>query len=81
MIIEAICSALVFLGTGIIKLIPEVVAPMVGFAQARTMLAYALWFFPFQLWVVALGNITFWIITSFSWTLIEWLYKKIPGVS
>lgn len=81
MIIEALCSALVALGTGIIKLLPQVVAPMVGFEQAVSIMSYALWFFPIDLWIIAIGNIAFWIVTSFSWSLIEWIYKKIPGVS
>ena len=36
--------------------------------------------FPSDVWVAILSNITFWASVQFSWAIIEWVYKKIPGV-
>lgn len=81
MIIEVICSALIGLAVMIIKFIPTIMTPIVGIPQASKILSYALWFFPIEIWLIAIANVSFWIVTGFSWTMIEWLYKKIPGVN
>lgn len=41
----------------------------------------ALFFFPFDVWSVVLSNIVFWVLVHFVWSIIEWIYIKIPGVS
>ena len=41
----------------------------------------ALFFFPFEVWSVVLSNIVFWVLVHFVWSIIEWIYIKIPGVS
>ena len=28
-----------------------------------------------------LGSITFWLAIQYGWAILEWIYKKIPGVS
>lgn len=82
MIVEGICNLIFSMGTFIITLIPKIAElPIVGFSYLNGIVKYALWFFPMELWIVIIGNITFWITASFSWSLIEWAYKKIPGVS
>lgn len=45
------------------------------------LLAKATYFFPVDVWGVAIGNIIFCNLALLTWSLIEWVYKKIPGVS
>lgn len=45
------------------------------------MILKALSFFPFEVWSVLISNILFWILIHIGWAIIEWIYKKIPGVS
>lgn len=41
----------------------------------------ALFFFPIDVWVIVLINITFWLTLQFGWAILEWIYKKIPGIN
>lgn len=41
----------------------------------------SLFFFPFEIWSVVLTNVVFWILIHFGWSVIEWLYVKLPGVN
>lgn len=38
-------------------------------------------FFPFDVWAVVISNVLFWVSIHFVWSIIEWIYMKIPGVS
>lgn len=49
--------------------------------SAMRLLSYGLMFFPSDVWVVVITNITFWIGIQISWSIIEWVYRKIPGVN
>lgn len=37
-------------------------------------------FFPSWLWGVCIANIVAWKGLHFAWAIIEWVYKKVPGV-
>ena len=37
--------------------------------------------YPYWLFVLVISNVIFWIGIQFTWAVIEWLYKKIPGVN
>lgn len=41
---------------------------------------YGTAFFPLSLWIAFIGNVVFWKGVSLTWAVIEWIYKKIPGV-
>lgn len=45
------------------------------------LLKTALMFFPVDVWVIFIANVTFWISVQYGWAIIEWIYKKIPGVN
>ncbi|MGL4338418.1 MAG: hypothetical protein ACRCST_16155 [Turicibacter sp.] len=64
-----------------IALIPSF--PQMGFDLASCMkvMSMALDFFPLDLWLIVINNIIFWLVISFAWAIIEWIYKKLPGVS
>ncbi|MDR1617371.1 MAG: hypothetical protein LBR98_10325 [Syntrophomonadaceae bacterium] len=38
-------------------------------------------FFPASLFTALVGNVLFWLEVQLGWSVIEWIYKKIPGVS
>ena len=52
-----------------------------GIGDTINLLSKALMFFPFDVWVVVLMNITMWLSLQFAWAIIEWIYRKIPGVN
>jgi hypothetical protein len=43
--------------------------------------AFAFVFFPPSLFTALVGNVLFWLELQLGWSVIEWIYKKIPGVS
>lgn len=45
------------------------------------LVAKAMMFFPTDVWVIVIANVAFWMTIQFTWAIIEWIYKKIPGVS
>lgn len=49
--------------------------------QAIKMLKTGLGLFPNDVWIVCISNGMFWLVVQFTWAIIEWIYKKIPGVN
>lgn len=81
MIIQGVITAVLALGVFVIGLVPKLASlPFVGAENLRVILGYALWFFPIEMWIIAISNICFWIVAMITWSVIEWAYKKIPGV-
>lgn len=78
-IFEAIFDAIEF----VITLIPTgvIYLPEVDFSILTTLLSYSFAIFPKELALAIVGNIVLWMSVTFGWTLIEWVYKKIPGVT
>lgn len=48
--------------------------------QALKLIRVGLGIFPSDVWVVCIANGMFWLVIQFTWAIIEWIYKKIPGV-
>lgn len=40
----------------------------------------ALAFFPLPVFVIVMTNVGFWLSAHMGWAIIEWCYKKIPGI-
>ena len=49
--------------------------------SAMFLIKRGLMFFPADLWVLVITNIVTWTTIFFAWSIIEWIYKKIPGVN
>lgn len=82
MIVEGFFSLVFTLVGLIINLFPKmIIIGQEGFTGAVTLLSYALTWFPLDLWIVILANIIFWIQVQCAWIVIEWIYKKVPGIS
>lgn len=81
MIIEGICS----LFFGLIHLLIGALS-FSGFtvpawsADAAALLGRALFFFPVDVWSVVIGSFLFWTGVHFVYAILEWIWKKIPGV-
>lgn len=80
MILEALLSPLFFLIKSLINFIPENYNLPEWIASTVAILKIPLSIFPSDVWFVIIGNITFWLGVQVSWSVIEWAYKKIPGV-
>lgn len=81
MIIELMCTPLFLLLNGIIQLFPQAFQIPNWLADVISLLIKAMQFFPGDVWAIAIGNIVFWILAQFTWAIIEWVYKKIPGIN
>ena len=44
-------------------------------------LSYGFVIFPFPLFIGFIGNVLFWLVAQMVWAIVEWLYRKIPGVN
>lgn len=81
MIVELLFNMIFGIVDIVIGLIPSIVLDTVGGASSMvTLLSYGLYFFPLDLWLVIIANIIVWLGVQGGWVVIEWCYKKIPGV-
>lgn len=82
MITEAILSVLFGIGGFLISLLPDFVFDVFQGSTngLATVMAYALYFFPLDVWLFGLGSIVTMMGISVTYALGEWVWKKIPGV-
>lgn len=82
MLIELMLSPLWGLVSLLISLIPSISVVngtiMEGFYHFIQLGLYFCGSAPF---VLILANVLFWISAQIGWAVIEWIYKKIPGIS
>ena len=81
MIIELILTPIFLLIRTILGLIEGVYYLPSWIEHTISLLSKALMFFPVSVWAVLIANIAFWYVALYSWSAIEWVYKKIPGVN
>lgn len=81
MIVQAFFDAQFFFVNFLISLLPDISFDVLNPSNTFNILKYALYWFPLDLWILILTNIVFWITVQFSWAIIEWIYKKIPGIN
>ena len=41
----------------------------------------AFYVFPASLFFIFIGNVVFWMSAHMAWAVVEWVYKKIPGIN
>lgn len=82
MIIEAIITPIFDLIRWLISRLPESISnDLSGIVSIHSIMAKGFTFFPPWLWVVMITSVVFWKSANLIWVVIEWIYKKIPGVS
>jgi len=52
-----------------------------GIPALFSILGYMFHIFPLSMFLMILTNIIFWLTAQMLWAIIEWFYKKIPGVN
>jgi len=81
MIVELLLRPLFLLINSLISLLPRGISLPAWSSDAIAVLSSAMFFFPLDVWIVFIANVSFWLSAQFGWAVIEWVYKKIPGVS
>ena len=81
MILEMIFAPIFMLGRFIISLIPNVNYSNGGLTGTfYEFLHIGLYFFGAAPFVMCIACVVLWTTAEISWSVFEWLYKKIPGV-
>ena len=80
MLIELLCNPIFSLIDLIISQIPDGFNIPSYISYTFDILKYPLAIFPTDLWILIIGNIGFWYMAQLSWSVIEWVYKKIPAI-
>ena len=81
MLVELILAPIFFLVKSVIGLIDGVMSLPSWIVYTIDLLSKGMMFFPLEVWGVVIANVTFWLVAMYSWSIIEWVYKKIPGVN
>lgn len=65
----------------LIGLLPVLSSVPSGFNALLDIIGYGCAFVGTDFFFLVIGNILFWLTAQMAWSIIEWVYKKIPGVS
>lgn len=65
----------------IVGFFPEMHTMPDWFDSFLSVLQFGLYFFPADVLVILIANVMFCNISLITWSLFEWCWKKIPGVS
>ena len=81
MILELILTPIFLVISGFIALIPDGVLSLQNWLISFvSVVKTGLSIFPPGVFTIVIANISFWLVAHMTWAIIEWLYKKIPGV-
>lgn len=80
MILELILTPIFMILQGLISLLPSMPDMPDWITSTINLVSLGLWIFPRPVWVACIGSIAFWSFGQIGWRIIEWIYKKIPGV-
>jgi len=86
MIIELLVTPIFELILFIISLIPDFTLnndSLFNFEIALfiSFLGYGFFLFPLQLFMIFTANVVLWKVFQLGWAIIEWAYRKVPGVN
>lgn len=81
MIIELLLSPIFLLVKGFLEFIPNGYNLPSWSSDFVKMVSVSLSFFPAPVFAIVVSNIVFWLGAHMVWAIIEWLYKKIPGIN
>lgn len=81
MIIELLTTPIFLLIELIINMLPQGIEIPSFINSTINLLKIPMSIFPLDLWFVIIGNVGFWYGSQLLWSIIEWVYKKIPGVN
>lgn len=81
MIIERIIDVWIFAIDFVINMLPENVVETIATISPPEFISWAMCFFPSEVVVFAISIFTTSYLIFLTWAIIEWVYKKIPGVN
>lgn len=81
MIIEKVIDMFFNAITFLVNKLPSGLIKVVSMPSIPLPLRYASCFFPMDLFAIIVGLFVTWYVIFMTWAVIEWVYKKIPGVS
>lgn len=81
MILEVILNMIFGVVEFFVSLLPTF-GSVPGWAQDfAQLIGYALNFVPKDVWIFFIGSLVLWKFGLIGWSIVEWIIKKIPGVS
>lgn len=80
MIVEALLGILFSFVKMIIGLLPKMNLTVYEFNTVKNVMWLVGYIMPQHFTWALVGSLVFWNTTQYTWALVEWLYKKIPGV-
>jgi len=86
MIIQIILDPIFSFINFIIDFIPSIEDDMVlgglnGVVAIMNVLNIGFYIFPASMFFIVVANVIFWSTVQITWAMVEWVYKKIPGVN
>lgn len=81
MIIKLICAPFFLLIDGLISLTPVLTYIPTSIVDTISLLLKAMQFFPNDVWIMAIGNIVFWVTVHFVISLIKFIVGWIPFIN
>lgn len=81
MIVQLLLIPIFALIKGLLSLLPSMPSMPDWIGSLMDLVGKGLVFVPADIWILVIGNVSFWTIGLIGWGVIEWVYKKIPGVS
>lgn len=81
MILEAVMTISFAMIHTLILLMPDGYGLPDWGVHAVELISKAMIVFPVDVWLIVIGNIAFWLTAQLAWAVIEWIYKKIPGIN
>lgn len=82
MILETILNLFFGLINLIISLFPNTSVSLPNWSTSfMSFLGTGLSFFPPSVFNILITNVAFWLTVHMTWAIIEWSYKKIPGIN
>lgn len=80
MITQAILNVLMIPLFALIDLLPGAVVTTLAYIEPPQIVKYGAYFFPLDVLSTVVTGFSLWYTVLLTWAMIEWVYKKIPGV-
>lgn len=80
MLIQLMMAPLWVLVHALVDFLPVLSSVPIGFNALLDIIGYGCAFIGTDFFLAFIGNIVFWLTAQLGWAIIEWVYKKIPGI-
>lgn len=80
MIVEFLLTPIFGIVNFVCGLLPSIPSVADWSSQLAQIVSVGLAIFPRDVWVAVIGSVLFWWFAQIAWAIVEFAYKKIPGV-